>query len=812
MGQFLFAVLFALAILSQSAEAKLKWQSTGPGGGGAFEGPSFSALARTTHGARGSVFIGSDLSGVYRSTDMGQNWEPLGSVHGLTSTHVDMVANHSSKDGIVVLAADDGLYQSEDCGTAPKGRCDFTKKFSGFISTLSNSEGNSIYAAGLLAYCQMGPHLWRSSDDGRSWQAVSAKGLPTNANIMGLRVQPGNSKTIIAISLPERFSGPDICGAGRWPSPSPNRAFISHDAGASFSALQIPSANPMLLQTDSLDYIPWAFIEDVKFDLVSPQKIWATVMPNPKVQGADDVAVDGETYLSDGRDNFTLMSNQHTGQIWPLSNGDIRLIDLRRQRPWDIKPYYKTDEAGVWQFQVAGQNWEHVTSAQDYSSWSTAWTALISAPGGSFNGGVQTLAYLDDQTAWWVDGQFAFETRDGGHKFNQAFARQMEQPLGFQSRGLDNAVAGILVPSADQNFLYAGYFDMGCWVLPNAMAEAAALSWHDCNGPKSEMSPDKPLLSSPFNGSWKGFGGNTTALAVDPENSSRVWAVQSLSSSEHGDAQGEHYKIIESGDNFKTWNDVTGNLTDLSRAAAITSLVVDIPKLGGRRLWAIAGNLLFVREQTQSEWKHVTVVGCDGAMLVMAQQGNTIFVGGAKGVCFSHDQGRSWGLWKFPADMGAQTLTWWTPFSNAPHGVTDFAFDPRDARIAYLTAMLPDYDKSRPEGGLYKTTDGGAHWQQVESLARGSFERNFMRTVAVNPHDPKMIVVGSSSAMVAGGYFPQSKTMGAFVSRDDGRSWSAPENDGLAWPFITRLRFTSGTNPRLFGVSPGQGIVFSDLH
>ena len=162
--------------------------------------------------------------------------------------------------------------------------------------------------------------------------------------------------------------------------------------------------------------------------------------------------------------------------------------------------------------------------------------------------------------------------------------------------------------------------------------------------------------------------------------------------------------------------------------------------------------------------------------------------------------------------MGAQSQTWWGSFDSGPHGVTDFAFDPSDAHVAYMSVMLPDYVESRPEAGLYKTTDGGVHWKQLTGLARGLFDRNFMRTVAVNPRDPNMIVAGSSSSQFAGGYFSRAKKTGAWVSLDGGRTWSGPENDGLAWPFITKLRFTVGAQPRLFGISPGQGIVFSDLN
>ena len=53
----------------------------------------------------------------------------------------------------------------------------------------------------------------------------------------------------------------------------------------------------------------------------------------------------------------------------------------------------------------------------------------------------------------------------------------------------------------------------------------------------------------------------------------------------------------------------------------------------------------------------------------------------------------------------------------------------------------PDRTASDPDAGLYKTTDGGDHWQQITTFATGPFERSFMRTVAVHPNNGNIEII-----------------------------------------------------------------------
>jgi len=760
--------IFVLVLMGfvMPAHAELIWRSAGPGGGGAFESAAIST--------EGVVFVGSDLSGAYLSADGGWTWRGLGSANGLQSTHVDGVAVDPDLLGTVLLGADNGLYVSDDCGKAADALCSFRRKFEAQVTMAQFASRGVAYAAGVAAYCKQGALLWRSLDHGKSWQKTSAIGLPQQVNVMALRAQAGKPEHLIAISAPERFTGPETCGAN-WPDKVPCAAFESMDGGEHFTRLDLAGD-----------------IEDVKFDLVETSKLWITLRP-PR----DDVSANGAVYERGGDAQPNLVASDQTGQIWPLSHGGIRLLDLRRQRPWN-------GEHGFWQWDAEHRKFVPSTSAEDYVHWDMGWSSTLHAPQASLNGHLQSFVPVNDDEAWWVDDQFVHRVTGGGRLVENVASKDLGGGI-FATRGIDNAVAGVLAPSpADPDILYAGYFDLGCF--RTEAAQAAQVGWRSCNGPPAVLQSDGKYENSALNGWWHGFGGNVTAIALDPEQANVVWAVHSPHSFEKGSAASGFYKVVRSADGIASFENVTFNLTSLSQAAAIVALAVDAPAVGHRRLWAIAGGRLYKLDHATKSWVQVRT-GCDGGLLVLAQQGAMKLAGGTSGVCLSHDNGATWHVVKTSESMGAPRAVWWGPFDGTPRGVSDIAFDSTNPSRVWMTVLLPTADKNEARAGLYRSDDGGENWRQVDSFgAAANKQRNFARTVAVNPLDPNMIVVGTSVASVAGGYLPE-VPMGAFISRDGGKTWHQ-ENRGLNWPFITQLRFVGH---KLYGLSPGQGVVYSDV-
>ncbi len=772
------SALLLLLVVNQapSALATLSWESSGPGGGGALASPSMSK--------KGSIIVGADLGGAYRSTNGGALWSAIGTNHGLMSTHVDATAFHPTIDGILFLGTPNGIYKSTNCDTSPAGPCTFSRTAeSGFttaiaVADIGGSASTTVYAVQLQSWCQAGIQLLKSTDTGGSWVQMSASGLPPDVGIMAIRIQPGFPNNIVAISANSRYT--TGCGpTSTFPNGAPNRAFLSTDGGASFTPLNIPTANTFNQQTEN--GITWAYIEDVKFDKKYKNKLWATVTTNPSVPGF--WVYNGELWMSSGTaglgNAFTLQSNSQTGQLWPLSTGDVRTIDLRRQLPWD-------PNRGVWQWSVSTSTWTRLTTD---AQWAT-WTAAI---GPSFNGNVQTiLAYNDKIVLGATQGGF-FGTTNGGILFRQYTTTVSGNPPTYLSTKLDNNVAAVIAPSPSDDYLYVGYFDLGLYSTTSA-STANAPRWTNIN-------------SASFDGIWNGLGGWATGIAVDPFVKGVVWAVQS---GIVGSAWA--FYITKSTDHGVTWTNRTYNFDALSNSQPVSDLLVDATKPITRQLWAISNNLLFTLDDSASTWTQVQTP-CDTGLIVFAKSGSNFVAGGVTGLCYSSDGGLTWAKSNLnggnPFGPPSSENVWWAGLAT----VTDVAFDPSNANSVWLTVgtWYQSFITGLP--GLYRSRDGGATWTFVSTFAPLPNGRTYTRTVAVSPINSNIIVVGTSQALNGGGYTipnPGDSDHGAWVSRDGGNTWSL-ENSGLAWPFITRLRFTSGKKTRLYGVSPGQGLVFSKV-
>src|SRR5205814_5351892 len=128
------------------------WSNVNPGGGGAF-----TCVAASPNG---TILVGSDIGGVYRSSDHGASWENIGYLNGgLEKCYVASAAFDPNYGSIVYLGTDGGLYLSTSGGK------NFSVKFDdGFWSALAvaPSNGNIVYAARQSSYNTLDPQIYKS--------------------------------------------------------------------------------------------------------------------------------------------------------------------------------------------------------------------------------------------------------------------------------------------------------------------------------------------------------------------------------------------------------------------------------------------------------------------------------------------------------------------------------------------------------------------------------------------------------------------------------------------------------------------------
>lgn len=124
------------------------------------------------------------------------------------------------------------------------------------------------------------------------------------------------------------------------------------------------------------------------------------------------------------------------------------------------------------------------------------------------------------------------------------------------------------------------------------------------------------------------------------------------------------------------------------------------------------------------------------------------------GLYRSRDAGTSW------EDMTAALDVRW---------LTDYAVDPRDSRIVYL-AVCDDPARRQAEGGLYKTTDGGARWTCVARKSSLHF------SAILHPTDPDRVYLTLT--------YNDGVTPPLWLSRDAGATWQPFED----YPFCSAHR------------------------
>ncbi len=130
----------------------------------------------------------------------------------------------------------------------------------------------------------------------------------------------------------------------------------------------------------------------------------------------------------------------------------------------------------------------------------------------------------------------------------------------------------------------------------------------------------------------------------------------------------------------------------------------------------------------------------------------------------------SWGHGVYRSTDGGTT------FENVgladSHDIPQLAVDPRNPDVCYVAALGHLWGSNK-ERGIYKTTDGGKHWQAVLQID----ENTGAIDVLINPDSPDVVYAAMySRRRTAYSFQSGSKTGGIFRSTDAGVTWSKLTN------------------------------------
>ncbi len=718
---------------SELPAASRSWTRSNPGGGGSFGGAAI--------GPEGLLVVVSDLSGAYISRDDGLSWSGTGSRHGLAATHTSTVALDPSDPDRVYIGTDEGLFVSVDGGQRFE-----TSVEGGYVTALvvgmspaAQGDRTIAFAAITARFDSNQTAIWRNDGDG--FERLESD-LPDGRVVLAIRVDPNATDRILAVT-----------GEGRFAS-GPEEAWRSNDGGSTWRQIGL-ELGPVL---------------DARFAPLPtvPDRVLLTTRSLGDSDSTDGASGDdGALHESvDGGQSWQQL-HDGTGLIWISSAAadQIRLVDVEHQFPWD-------DRQGVWESPDRGESWDRVGSVQD---WSKGWSTAYWAYGAPFDGLVKTLTFdaNNPNRVIWVNGQFVYQSSDGGTEFEPIFSDEVTEGS-WRSRGIDNVVvADIEISRSDQNLWLVGYWDLGCF---RSLDQGA--TWENCND--LELS-----------GSWEGAGGFMPTVLTDPDRPGVVWA---------GLAQDweEPATLVRSTESGRgdSWDRSAGLV-----GVDISGLSLDpTSEQANRTLFVTVAGDVFRSTDDGLSWQ--SVLACGGCRETQVSATGVVFAGGEAGMWRSSDGGKE-GSWE---QIGVDAMTgsvsgpsWSFQWS----GITAIVVGPQvggtgDQLLVTVLGAREDDGEDGGEndgegGGLYRSLDDGDTWELIH-------QATFARTAVVDP-DTGQIWLGSSSAFDAGGYDSQSS--GLEESNDDGKTWTVVEAD-LPFPLVSDLEMTGG---RLFVGSPGVGLT-----
>jgi hypothetical protein len=186
-----------------------------------------------------------------------------------------------------------------------------------------------------------------------------------------------------------------------------------------------------------------------------------------------------------------------------------------------------------------------------------------------------------------------------------------------------------------------------------------------------------------------------------------------------GAASGGVWKSVNAGN---TWNPIFDNygvasIGDLAIAPSNSDIVWVGTGEANNRNSVAWGNGIYKSTNAGATFEHMGLENTHQIARVRVHPKNPNIV-------YAATMGHLWG-WSgdrglFKTTNGGRT---WTKLTNGlpadgKHGANDLVIDPNDPNTLYVTMckrqrLAYRYDGGRPEGGIYKTTDGGNSWKKL---------------------------------------------------------------------------------------------------
>jgi photosystem II stability/assembly factor-like uncharacterized protein len=700
----------------------LAWRMASPGGGGWIQSLAFDSREPDL------LYAGCDVGGFYVSTNAGRTFEIRN--RGLHDYFIESIAVHPRDPRVILLGTEGGIHRTTDGGKSwqwirgnfpPTNRWRFSTPIGAVCFDPRNPE---------VAYAGVGRPRWdkdgagaiyRSEDAGASWRRVDGGRLPADAIVSDLEVQPDDSRAVLAATSQGVFRSDD--GGASW-RPSSEGLPHRYTEELAFAA-SAPRTVYLTLRNTARDGAPW---NGGVFRSDDAGRTWRGVegkgLPRQVGKDARNLSSSPKEIAADPRDANTV----YVGH-----------------RDWVTAGLYRsTDGGGHWAM-VARRGREGTN--MDYG-WITQWgpsvecLALSPASPGRIALGTSGMIYLSD---------------DGGASWQQRYASPAPEGL-IAGNGL--AVTCPWRVEGDPvrpTRIYSCYGDIGLLI-----SDDLGRTFRRCaEGMKS--------------------GGNCFGVIVDPEATNTLWAATGWWDHNAGD-------VCRSDDDGRTWR-VVGHPDSGLPDGQVLEMALDPGSPPGRRRLVVIsnGHGVFETRDGGASWQSLNgelpadLAKAPRGLLLDPADGSHLIVAVDRQLRETRDGGRTWTRLD-----GSESLP----------TIHQLAADPHDFRRLYV-AGREFYDRGSGRllpGGLYRSDDGGRAWRRILAF-------HYTSGVAVSPARAEVIYVATTDDP----YHDNALGVGVLKSADGGGTWRR-ENAGLTLLKVKCLAVSPHDPDMVFVGTGGNGV------
>jgi|GEM_PF-7128613 len=725
-----------LSYVAGIASAEIQWQQIGAGAGGETTAIAFDPRTDNT------VYMASDVGGVFRSDDGGKTWKTL-MESALTEklkfgiVFIQNISIDPSRPDTLFISTTAGIFKSSNRGEIWKPVVEGVMHCN---VAFSPDEKNRLLSGESHFQKRDGKGIIHiSTDGGDDWRRVAGTGIPANAAVRNVAFVSWQQRTALAATS--------------------EGLFVSRDAGETWESVASPDP------AANLDFYSVKALEHEN------RKAYIVIARDDEQQRGEIYRSfdNGATWehLTDKLTEFIVRNRRRVAYHLEAHKKTGRLY-IAIQKGWDRR-------TGVWQGNNLGDTWQRLTTGENVERayWGGAFAECVG------------VAPTNPKRMMYGNSQEVYRSDNGGKSWQNA-GSEIYPGKRFKATGYDVTYPwGLVFDPNRPRHAIAHYQDIGKW-------------YYDSETDIFTRTKSAHTNSDDF-GSYHGC---VHSVCLDPATPNIYYLSAGLGYSSMmvrrpGDFKPTYGKLVRVTRTGERENYEVLGKDQLPKSDPLLAIDLNSPE-SSRHLYATFADRGIYRSLDGGktfEWlaKDINGSAAFWRIYCLGKKKTGVYVLLSKdrknrkeaGLYRSFDGGETWQSFFDVSKYGG-------PYAMVQHPTNDKVFY---VAAAYRTAPRKS-DGFSKGGGVYRTDDDGATWQRV-------LNEPYVTTLAIDHKRPNRLLAGSS--LYGGDRVYKESEPGVYYTEDGGKTWSR-ETRGVGGQLFTMMAFHPDDQRIVYAGTYGAGL------